>query len=167
MANILSRTDFSTGITAIDIDSNIRNFTLDKFIEQYEPIVLRDLLGEALYQDYLAYTSLEKYTNLINGELLTIDGAKYKFEGVKTMLKYFIYYFYKGQNESYDAALKEDNEKIRLLGLMEKKLNEVWNIGVDLYNDCIIYINYKNGLVADTYADFIYKEYKKINSFGI
>lgn len=74
------------------------NTTLNWIIDQYEPIILQDILGQLYYE---LLTEIDngivdgsKWDLLLNGGVYEVDGVKYQFKGVKYLVACYIYFYY-------------------------------------------------------------------------
>lgn len=141
MAAFLDITDF-TGIWNIPYNT-YTDEQLVNIIERTQETYLTDLLGAALYQEFIKELAenphAEKWDWLKTGKrlLVTIDSISYEipFKGCKELLKYFTYYEWQ----------KEINTTLSLLGQIQSsvensnrttpmyKASEIYNKGVELY----------------------------------
>ena len=178
LANIITYANF-TGILYLDVAGTTevpvaKQAALNSIITEYQQEIFRSLFGEALYQYLTDNEANAVYTDLRDGETVTIDGYKYQWRGLKLMLASFVYYYYKINIESYNTGSGEmksvnENSERSNAGLNYKNVR-AWNKGVNLYLDAISYINYKNEETADYYPEFLpdYSNYaKEINNAGI
>jgi len=163
LANIITYEDF-TGILYLDVAGTstialAKQSELNTIITEYQQKIFRDLFGEALYNYLTDYESEDVYTDLRDGELVTIDDYKYQWIGLKKMLASFVYFYFKREKESFDSDTgekKSENENsISSLGNLRLKMNRAWNNGVEYYKDAVSYMDYKNGLTANSYPNLI------------
>lgn len=160
---ILAYTDFTSSLN-LDTESTDQQTYIGNMIDEFEPKYLRRVLGDSLYFDYTQNTGATKYTTLVNGETnnyYTDNGLNYPFYGLKEMLKYFIFFEIKKDSISYDNSVGENvlNNQMNETNL---KLVKAFNKGVELADEAIDYINYKNSQTADTYPDFEPDRFKDI-----
>lgn len=168
--NILTSSNYSSyfkGELYLDIDfdgtgdvDTSKITELDNIVTDVQYDLFKELFGEALY-NYL-YDNREGtvYTALRDGETITAsDNYKYVWEGLKSMLSYYVYYEYKKEKEGFDTPLGEkfgnsvNSSSAR--NSLNYKLKRAWNKGVDLYRDAIDYIDYKNEQSTDYYPEFL------------
>lgn len=177
LGNIIETSDYATtfiGRLNIDLGTSTsgRSVHMTNLITQYQPDILRDLLGETLYNDLYNNSTDDKWQKFIDGETIDIDNdQKFNWVGAKAMLSYFIYYYFKDDAESLDTETgqKQANNENSSSAIMDlnKKISRVYNIAIDYYNDGYKYLNYKNDEVADTFEDIDFTKRDKINPFGI
>lgn len=94
MANIIDNTYF-IGEIALPHDEDYNDY-IDIMIPIVEKEVLRSLLGDTVYTEYLADPSAEKFDKLINGHTYSYGDYKVIWDGIKgvagkSMLAYFTY----------------------------------------------------------------------------
>ena len=124
-------------VVATDCD----NGRLQHFIDKYEPEILKEILGQELYNDVSnASSPTGDLDILINGGSYTVDGIDYKFKGLKYITAGFIYYWYQRDN-SYNVAQtggskpKFENSTTISMGF---KMAQAWNQSTELigYGKC-------------------------------
>lgn len=163
---------YFTGIINLDLrDDNQATALEDYYIPYYQRKIFTDLLGEALYQDLVNNSSDERWANFLDGETVTIDSYKYDWIGAKAMLSYFVYYYFKRDNEGYDTPVGEmktvtENSQ-RAPYSLQIKLARAYNQGVEHYLDAYDYMDYKNSQVADTYPELNTKAIDYITIWGL
>jgi len=163
LANIITYEDF-TGILFLDIAGTstialAKQAELNTIITEYQQKIFRELFGEALYQYLTDNEDEDVYTVLRDGEIVTIDGYKYEWVGLKKMLASFVYFYFKREKQSFDSDTgekkSETENSVSSLGNLRVKMIRAWNKGVDYYKDAIDYMDYKNGLSTDYYPELL------------
>lgn len=149
---------------------------IDPYIDEAQEIDLLNVLGEALYYDFMTrYDQVgdgmyQKYQDLLNGKVYTPPGATYSFEytGIRTMLSYFML-----------ARLVSDQAiNVTRYGLVTKEVDESTQVDVkalDRYVQTIrsVGINYQTRVIKflrDNPGDYplyniVYKE--TLNNNGV
>jgi hypothetical protein len=158
---MLSATDF---VGEFKLSQNAYDVTeINMFITQFEELYLRDLLGDNLYKDFIAGlaagTVLQKWTDLQDGcyykiiddenSTETNDIFQVKFEGVKKMLKYFIWFEYVNKNQQKHTiagqVVSNTENGTMVSGIdLTKNLINMYNKGVDIYNQAIDFLTVQN-----------------------
>jgi len=167
MDNLIAYDEFE-GTISIDILREEVQEQLELYISSTQEKILRWLLGDNLYFDFVENESETKYQTLINGDTIvyTYNGVKGKYTGLKDMLKYFTYFYYTRQEVSSNTSMGETMSTSQNGQAVQNntKLIDAWNQGVRLYDEAINYIQYKGETV---YSELDSTELKKINQFGI
>lgn len=171
MAAIIDYTAFVQPIyidtSDVDVKADLVNYCA--FVQEK---MLKKLLGETLYNDYLSHSALAKYTTLINGDAMayTYGGVTRLYTGLKTMLANFTYCEYVPDMTSINTKsgqkIEKSNKNFDSV-TDERKLGRAWNEGVRLFYEAIDYINYKNGVDPTLYVDFDPRDLKTVNSFRL
>jgi hypothetical protein len=156
----MSLIDTTYFINDIDIAGSILENDFDQIIDRYEPEILTDLLGYELYKALVAdldsngKPQTQRFIDLIDGAEFSFefnsDTINTKWNGLrntakKSLISYFVYYQYRGENDSFysaagsqveptfENATKSDNWP---------KLVNSWNKMLELY-----------GLTPDVYKN--------------
>lgn len=166
-------TDLSlfTGIINIDYSTRGTEAALQEYCEVIEGEALRKLLGRSLYTEYETDSEVTKFTELINGieGTFSYGGETRNFKGLKNSFCYLIYYRY--LMDQYATNTPHGDVKPNSTGgtyvANHQRLIRAYNKWVDVYNDAIDFINYKNSQVQGTYTPFNTSKLEYINSFGI
>ena len=170
LANQIDTTYF-TGIINIDFDDTDRAAHMTNLITYWQQRIFRELLGESLYQDLVDNSGSAPWPAFLDGETVTIDGYKYEWVGAKTMLSYFLYFYFKRDAESQDSNVGEKisntENSSRAVDELPLKLSITYNQAIDYYKDAYDYIQYKNSLVDDTFANITTSFKTEINKYGI
>lgn len=159
MAIIVSYTDFTSGPLKINM-SSFQQTDFASFVTIYEARILRDLLTDKLQKEIAALSSLTgKYAALINGYYYTdSEGIPKTNEGLKELLKRFLYFYYRKDNwqSSSTGATKNQNENAVALPNVENSqvIYSRYNEGVNIWNKDIV----------DFLTEF-YSQEKTINSY--
>ena len=109
--------------------------SLEVFIDQYEPIILKKLLGIELYNLYVADTVLsvpqtDIYLDIYQESELVVCEIKRNYEGLKDLLIPFIYYEYlKAQRNRNSSSGGVQNQSSLSVASMQT------------YAQAVIYIN--------------------------
>lgn len=146
MNNLIDKDSFS-GLTAlVGMGQTWNNSDLDSYITMYQEVLLKRFLGESLYNLLDAnYTesSGDKWDKLVNGETYTKDYAgsdfTIKYKGLKEMLTYFIYFFYKSELASSPTEGGEviSNYSNSTHAKIDRKIIKAFNLGVDLLGEIV------------------------------
>lgn len=119
---------------------------------QIEDDVLKDVLGDKLYNLLIAdlvggVPQAQLYKDLVDGKTYDRPSGKEKiYEGLKRMLRYFVYSGYLDYQWSANSStgqltnINQNSEKINRSDL-RKVISRIYNKGVSLYNDVIIYLD--------------------------
>ena len=123
---------------------------LNAIIDTVEKNVLRLLLGDDLYILFKADLDAEnepqtdKYKNLLNGVTYDYGEEKRMFDGLKPMLRYFIYSEYIKYNSmqaTTGTVLPEKDNSTNLTNFDISELsNNAYNKGINYYRKAISYI---------------------------
>ena len=145
---ILAQTDF---IGDIELTQSADITTaLNSFITTNEKKYLRLVLGDDLYikfnadlTDGVPQTTI--YKDLLDGKNYEIGSLYYVYRGLKSMLKYFVFYQYKMGTYTTDtdtgtAILQKDASIRESRFNVERDANDAWNKGVEILQEVIFYI---------------------------
>lgn len=148
----LSVNDF-IGEIRLDLsnDNNVRT-NFEAIANQVMNDVLRDLLNDALYNDFVAdlvnnIPQTQKYIDLLNGKTYTrVSGEEKIYEGLKRMLRYFVYEAYLDSQHTSNSSLGQvsantENSKVISRGQLRKVRSVIQNKAVDLYGKATQFIN--------------------------
>jgi len=115
---------------------------LKYFIDKYEPLILKKILGQEFYnalQVQLAGTLSGEWAVLVNGGDYTIDGVTYQFKGLKWITAPIIYYWYHRDN-AYEVAntratspKREGFDSVSMGFKMRQAYNEAYDITSELH----------------------------------
>jgi len=145
--------ELSVGISSTDTD--LQDFFND-VVEQTQRDILIKLLGVTLYRYYYNNED-ETLTNGVKGGFYLNDNKYYEFRGLKEMLKYFVFFYYQKQIQSFSTSSGERKElhaeRPEAITSLNAKLVKCWNKGVKLFNEAIIYINFINSS-SNIYENF-------------
>lgn len=83
-----------------------QDLLMKKFIDKYDPQIIKDVVGQSLYNEIK--TALEnplvgEMNTLINGGDYSVDGVAYHFKGFKHITAGFIFYWYH-RNNAFEVA---------------------------------------------------------------
>ena len=120
--------------------------------------ILLDLFNDKLYNDFYADLSngvpqTQKFIYLLDGKTyIRISGETKKYEGLKRMLRYFVYDAYleftHTQNISTGQATNQNENSVIISRSQLRKVRaNIQNKAVNLYNRAILFIN-------DNYTDY-------------
>lgn len=110
---------------------------LTHFIEEYEPKILKKILGQKFFnllQAELSGGLAGDWDVLVNGGDFTKDGVTYQFLGLKPITARFIFYWYH-RNNHYEVAQTAGSMPLRkdsVVKSMAFKQMKAWNDAVDL-----------------------------------
>lgn len=144
MDNLIDKTDFTGLIALVGMGNDWNSDDLDEFITHYQEKLLKQFLGEDLYNalddNYNALTD-DKWYKLVNGDTYEkVSGDKsytIKYKGVKGMLAYFIYTYYKNDLATKTTGGGEvvssyENSQV---SKVDRKSVRAFNLGVDLLGE--------------------------------
>jgi hypothetical protein len=138
-------------------DSNVQA-QFEAMAGQIEEDYLRDLLNDKLYEDFIndligGVPQTQNFIDLLNGKTyVNPSGETVKYDGLKRMLKYFIYsetLDYNWSNNASTGQLTSNNENSTLINRadLRKVRAKIHNKGINLYNKAATFIN-------DNYTDY-------------
>ena len=157
--SFLQPSDF-TGL----VEQSVNEFTTDKlqnYIDYHEPRYLTDLLGCDLYADFVADllptpavpTSVPqdaKFTAIFDAFCIDEDydsGCQHVSEGIKQMLKYFVWFEYARDNQytlAITGATKNTFSNSELLSVVHTRAVQNYNLGIKTYHAIQWYIDDEN-----------------------
>ncbi len=157
MGKIVKTTDF---VGKYSISQNSYNSDdLQAFIDKYEKVYLRDLLGltlgDLLYADITAYNppATARYLVLFNPIAQEINNCDVISDGIKEMLIAFIYWEFVKTQASSVAVIGNVSPQAEVSTGVDFNSTEVYNIynvGIASYRAIQIYINNN----SSTYPEF-------------
>jgi len=175
MANIVAYTDFKGDINLPASILSGGSSVIDFYIAKYEKEALMNLLGYDLYKelkaeiDSLPQVYSAKWGALVNGSEFIVGGYTYKFDGLKAILPYIVYYHYLDDNiTSYETigAVLSNSENSRKTSVNDLMI-AAWNkFARDYGNSNGSARNYIISNQAN-YQKWIYTHYPLNNTFGI
>ena len=159
MGKIVKTTDF-IGKYAISQNSHNTN-NLQAFIDKYEKVYLRDLLGlnlgDLLYADIASGTFLPpvtaRYATLFNAIAQELNGCDVISDGIKEMLLGFIYWEYvktSSINNTVTGNIAAQNEVGSHVDFCNTEVYNNYNEAIKSYRAIQIYINEN----SSTYPEF-------------
>lgn len=142
MARIIAPSDFKAEVTIAQTENPYMVTNVQDFIDKYEPKFLRSLLGLELATEFIAGLAVlptpeEKWTYLRDNTDL------------KDMLKDYIYYWYKRNENTKSMGISEVKPKAENAttvdgnNKMVKAWNEMSNMAREFNLDIAIYPNFK------------------------
>ena len=170
---IVSKTDFVGEIRIAQ--ANLDNTELQTYIDRVVEDRLRDLMGDKLYNEYLADLDgsgdpqTQKFIDLVDGKTYEdCNGYEVIYLGLKRMLRYFIFADYKENNIYEDTTIGtvRQNSDTSVTASWYNVSNEVkrfYDKGVVLYYDAIKYILNDIDTYFTDQCDFTYKKITKIS----
>ena len=171
----LTVNDFIGEINLDLSDANVRvNFLAIADNVIYD--TLNDLLNATLYNYLINDLSAgipvtQKYTDLVSGVTYTkLNLEVYNYEGIKRMLKYFIYDSYLEDQQTYNTAIGQamgmnENSVILSRSDLRKRRAKIQNKAVKLYAQCVEFINNKYATYF-TGSEYYYWHPKKKKFIG-
>ncbi len=166
----ITQADF-VGDIEITQSANITD-KLNSIIDTVEKNILKLLLGDDLYILFIAdlvdgEPQITKYINLLNGTTYDYGERKYIYDGLKAMLKYFIYSEYIKYNSlqaTVGTVIPEKDNSITMSDFDISELsNDAYNKGVKYYREAISYIV----INIEDYPTFDYTSLNYKFNFGI
>lgn len=144
MDNLITKTDFKGLIALAGMSQGYNSSSLDEYITLYQEKILKLLLGESLYNlldDNYTQGNSDKWDKLVNGDSYVLDrnGKDFtiEYKGVKDMLAFFVYYYYKSELARQSTTTGEtvsQNQNSKVSGL-DTKIIKSYNFGIDLYGE--------------------------------
>lgn len=174
MNNLISKNDFESTFQVYAGTPETESF-LDDVIERYQPKILRNILGEIEYQNFVAdftdgVPGTTKWLNFLNGETYTYNSVSYVYEGIKPVLVRFIYYYWHLENMTIPGEtgqLKPEYQKIRQV-INPFKSVSAWNDAIDLVQGSDAYYptvwKYLND-AGYTFSDWSFTGFQKMNPY--
>jgi len=148
--------DVNDFVGEINLDLSNDSNVIDNFESlgrQIEDDLLRDLLDDKLYNELLAdldgsgNPQTQKFIDLVDGKTYLRPSGKTKiYEGLKRMLRYFVYEGYlefqwsSNVNTGQITNINENSLKVNRADL-RKVRSRIQNKGVNLYNSAKVYLN--------------------------
>ena len=183
---IVTVDDFNLGVTNIPDCEDVELSTseeVEAYISEWEPILLKHLLGYdlatnlALYADLAIPAPNPIYDNIIDGKVFGTGGDKDRYDGIKKAIIYFVFFKYLSHTQtkltsSGEIVPKTENsEQIS----SAHRLCIVYNLMTDSNIDLIAMLNENLSLYPtwDEYSetqkgyDRISNLITKINPYGI
>lgn len=160
-------------------NNSVINAELTNSISRVEKDVLRKLLGDALYSDYVANSSDERWAKLVEGYTYEYDGYTIMWNGLQntdkvSLLAYFTYEYvlrYRDNVFADTGVNKQLSDKSKTVSV-NSKMCIAQNKGVDLYGDIndVVYKPTAYNFMrfgGYTFNDWIFTPIEKINPLGI
>jgi hypothetical protein len=152
MTNLVVKSDF-TGDLRINFATGGALSSFEDFVKRWQEILLKQLLGEHLYLVMEDNLQSQIWQDLLKGKEITEGNLRWKFSGLKAMLKEFIWFEY-----NRNSGLKDEETNIPSV---DRLLVFHYNKGVDYYYDCIRYLIYN----SNDFPNLVYYEKeKKLNT---
>jgi len=166
---LITTTDFTSGITRIarpNYDGSNLQDVIDLALEE----ILRDLMGDKLYNLYEADLNgsgnpqTQKYIDLVDGVTYEdCNGHETIYEGLKQMMKYFIFSRYKEEGIYQDVSTGQVRQASDVSEKSEwynvsNEIKRFHDKGVLLYNQAIKYIYNHQNTYFDDVCDWTYKK---------
>lgn len=169
MTSQIAYSDF-TGEFRLDINAG-EQAKLALYITQYQEELLLKLFGRNLYASFDITPAPAKWTEIITPgtAYYSYQNYSYKYPGIKRMLVAYVYFkwnWLETTQSTPQGETRSTSTNGEAVYNTPKQVN-AWNEMRRLYYEVVNYINYKNSLTTDYFADFEYEEIEKINSFDI
>jgi len=154
MARFVSVDDFKVGKLKLST-TNFKEDDLQSVIDEVEPSILIEMLGAALYSEFIAdwdavpinQFSEDRFQKIYYPFFLDFDYATVTSVGIKEMLMYFIYFEYiriQAFQNRVTGTKQTKTENSQIAGFSKQGLFNTLNIGVDNYDSIQYYINDKS-----------------------
>lgn len=157
MGKIVKPADF---VGKYSISQNSFNTTdLQAFIDKYEKVYLRELLGltlgDLLHADITPFNppATARFQDIFNPIALEINNCDIISDGIKEILTCFIYWeFVKSQSvsNSVTGVVAAQNEVSSQVDFNKTEVYNIYNLGIDNYRAIQVYINNN----SSTYPEF-------------
>lgn len=154
MASIVQIADFKGEINITQ--SKFSTTDIQDFIDRYEELVLKDLLGDDLYlkfkNDGYDSPTRQRYIDLLNGVVYAdSNNSDYNvdFKGMKDMLRFFVFYYYL-INQPYQNTMigtvkgVSRNAENPARDIVNSLAFSRYNKGVELYDGVIKFVEHEN-----------------------
>ena len=168
MATIINNTYFTN-----ELKLPVDNINVQSFINKHEPIILRKILGYALYKEFsaaLASSPAQKWLDLRDGVEYTDSlGYLQKYDGIYLIIADYVFnkIIASLQSEATDSGVKlplvDNAENYSPRDKMIFANNDMVN-RIAVMND---YINRTNEVTQDTYENYLPEVIEKINTFDL
>ena len=146
---ILQESDFASGEYCIS--TNRHDNDLAEYITTYEKHFLLRLLGAELYGLFIAdltaptpqVPQTQRFIDIFDPFEIDDNSCLHISEGIKEMLKQFVYFYYNRDKAFYNSAsgfVRNDNENATNLNYNAPKLVNVYNEGINNYKEIQWYI---------------------------
>lgn len=148
--------DVNDFIGEINLDLNNDSNVIDNFERLgtiHQKDILRDVLGDKLYNELIndldgsGNPQTQKFIDLVDGKTYERPSGKEKiYEGLIRMLNYMVYSYYLKKTWSNNSStgqltnVNQNSEKLNRSDL-RKEISIIYNQGIGLYNDVIIYLD--------------------------
>jgi len=168
MATIIDNTYFTNELT-LPVD----NINIQLYIDEHEPIILKTILGYALYKEFtdaLSSSPAQKWVDLRDGKEYTDNqGNTQKYEGIKSIIADYVFFEIVSDKQwiTTDGGVKIANTENSEFGNPRYKQRFA---NTDMVNRIVYlneFINSVNDLVADTYDNYLPTTIIKGNIFNI
>lgn len=166
---ILSTTDFNEGRYYIPLSPEEETKGFPKYIERVENSVLPELFGVELYDLFIADLALPvvgeptdpRFVKVYNEFNYQGDGLYFRSQGIKEMLRGFVYYDYlrDQQTRVTTVGLKRvDGSNSETISGIQHDLNSRYNESIETFHAIQCYMDHVD---PDTYPEYdgIYKPF--------
>ncbi len=175
VSNLLDITDFTVYPIRIIADEDFGSDNLDDIITTYQPVYLRNLLGESEYSKFegdliAGVPQSQHWIDFVDGVDYNATNDKgntivVRWLGVKEVLKYFMYFHYVREGTSYltqTGVVKPSNENSSNYNIATFTTN-AWNLGLSAWGRDWNYLfidayGYKQGINDLKYYSRNFKE---------
>ncbi len=147
MVNLIDKDNFTGLIALVGMSKDWNSDDLDTYITTYQESLLKQFLGEDLYNalddNYNPSTTTDKWYKLVNGDTYEkVSGDNtftIKYKGVKGLLADFVYFYYKGDNATSTTGGGEvvSTYENSTVSKVDRKAIRAFNLGVDLVGEII------------------------------
>ncbi len=169
MATIIDNTYFTN-----ELKLPADNIGVQSYIDEHEPIILRKILGYALYKEFKAAldggSPAQKWLDLRDGVEYTDNSDNLqKYDGIKTIITEYV----------FDAIIADVQTQVTDSGVKKGSTDNAGNYSprykqrfaqndmVDRISVMDEFITVTNNETADTYADYLPETIEKRNIFNI
>lgn len=148
------------------------------FINQYEPEILRGLLGYETYKLMNETTPEQRFTDLKTGKEYTDETGLRKWEGLVSgkisLIAYYVYYWYQRSQTTTTSGTGEGKTQTQNaipVSAMDK-MASAWNKMVSLNKELYLFLNAKKDVYTEWY-DWAVKDdsnvqfFQPINTFNL
>lgn len=156
MANILDIADFDSGKSEINYNS-YQEVNLQAYIDRYEKEYLIELLGVTEYNAFIAdlvsgVPQSAKYLVIYNSLAVEINSCNITTNGMKEMLKGFIYFHYVRDNmvnQTTVGSKQTESENSKNISATSAFIQSRFNDSVDDFKNIQYYIEENDGDYTD------------------
>lgn len=149
------------------------NDYFNQLLDNYQPEILRKILGEIEFYDLDQNETDAKWSAFISGDNYTVNSVVYDYKGIKPILAKFMYYYWQRETASIlgeKGNLYNDSGKIKQIVPRGRMVNAYNKACFEINNNTLNYPTVYHFLTEHpTYEfdDLNYTETEKINEWNL